>query len=481
MTAPTSITVTVDRDEYSRFESDRDTVAVTITPLGTALLNEQITVQIIKARRANDIIVGYKTLTLTSNDSQVYSVPFDLKTVVDAEETPKVRRGKYLIRVISVTTPSITTDSAVFNVSLITVDRLKKDYLHGTDQLASEVLLVHTQPIAVTGVEVTRVSKGHPQQWFSLAYGYASDEATPTPSITRTLSWCGGPSVVLSTGMTSYTLRRGTSADYIDVRVPSLAGLPTASVSEELLIENAPLTDEVIRTFINRSISWLEDSEFSIFLEPTTIITIVDATTVSFPTGTDIPVFSGADWDCVLDAVSFRPPKPGHWIDFKFPHRPLIKFTELYGQVANVRIVDIALEWVEAHGKGGYVALVPFNQDASFNFIGLGWLSTMRGPVPLPNFWNYTALVGYRKTPEVLIELIAKTTAVDILTIAGQAFRGGFSSQSVSRDGISESVSYTASATYGIYSATIEEYRKWIDANLVKLRGATRGHNMVVM
>jgi len=81
----------------------------------------------------------------------------------------------------------------------------------------------------------------------------------------------------------------------------------------------------------------------------------------------------------------------------------------------------------------------------------------------------------------VLLELIAKKAAMDILTIAGQAFRGGFSSSSISRDGVSESVSYTASATFGIYSATIEDYRKWIEANLVEFRGAFRGPNMIVV
>ena len=124
---------------------------------------------------------------------------------------------------------------------------------------------------------------------------------------------------------------------------------------------------------------------------------------------------------------------------------------------------------------------MPFNQEVAFNFIGLVWVESLRGPVPLPNFWNFSALVGHRKTPKVLIELVAKKAAIDVLTIAGQAFRGGFSSQSVSRDGVSESVSYTASATFGIYSATIEDYRKWIEANIKELRGAFRGVNMVVL
>ena len=75
-----------------------------------------------------------------------------------------------------------------------------------------------------------------------------------------------------------------------------------------------------------------------------------------------------------------------------------------------------------------------------------------------------------KESAEKTVELITKAAAIPILTVAGQAFRGGFSSQSISRDGVSESVSYTSSAIYGIYSATIEEYKTWIKENLVGIR-----------
>jgi hypothetical protein len=65
--------------------------------------------------------------------------------------------------------------------------------------------------------------------------------------------------------------------------------------------------------------------------------------------------------------------------------------------------------------------------------------------------------------------------------VAGQAFRGGFASQSLSRDGVSESVSYTASAIYGIYSATIEDYTKFINREIKQIKGRYRGVNLIVM
>jgi hypothetical protein len=576
MSAPTSIGVAVDRDEYSRFERERDTVLVTLDVQGTNLFGEQIQVELRKARRARDEIVKTQLITLASNVSHLVQVEFSLPDIVNEKAIPLVRRGEYFVNAFSVTDPGVEAESGDFLVSLISVDRLKADYLHGTDQFSSDQLTVVEQPQIITGVTVEEVSLGHPKAVFPLSFNYsvthiptvlgvtsetfalvdgqtlvliidggspqtatfntadfvdianataaevaqvintdipgvnASDvggsvqieggiqslfvdpagTATTTlgllnqsdvATVTRLLSWCNGPVVKVEAGRRLYTLRRGSGSDYIRVRVASLALLPLESRAEELLIERKPLDEERIRAIVNQAISWVEDSALAVYLEPTRVVTEVDPDTLAYPAGTDTPELVGADWDEVVDAIHYQVPASGHWINFKSPYYPLLCFEELYGKVSNTRVLDVALEWVEAHEMTGWVELVPFNQEVAFNFIGLVWVESLRGPVPLPNFWNFSAFVGYRKTPPILIELAAKKAAMDVLSIAGQAFRGGFASQSISRDGVSESVSYTASATFGIYSATIEDYRKWIDANLKELRGAFRGVNLCVV
>lgn len=586
MAAPISISVENDRSEYSRFEKDRDTIITTISIVGSSLSGEQLSVQLRKARRNRDEIVGTKTVTLTDNLSHYVQVEWDLPELFDEKGVPKVRRGEYFVRAVSATDTDVTDDSSDFRVAMITVDRLKADYLHGTDQFSSTQSAVVDQPSIITGVTIESISETHPRSSFPLSYNYIIDAAPSVLGVTaepfaltdgqtlalvlndgtqqvatfntadfadigaataaevaavintdisgvtasdngsgnlliegnvidgtssifvdpagtattalgllnqsavanviRKLSWCRGPVQTIEAGKNEYTLRLGTRTGgagnaYIKVRVSSIAALPTQSHAEDLLVDRKPLDDSRIQAIIDQSISWVEDVALSVFLEPTRVTTEPDPDAIAFPVGTDIPTIVGADWDCVVDALTYTVPSAGHWINFKSPYQPLICFEELYGKVSNTRIVDIALEWIEVHERTGWVELVPFNQETAFNYIGLVWVESLRGPVPLPNFWNFTALVGFRKTPEILLELVAKKAAMDVLTIAGQAFRGGFSSQSVSRDGVAESVSYTASATFGIYSATIEDYRKWIDKNLIQLRGAFRGPNMVVM
>lgn len=478
MAAPTSIAISTDLDEYSRFEDDIDKIFVTISVTGTSLIGEEIIVRLVKARRNRDVYIAQKTIVLTQPTDASYEVEFDLNLIVDSDDVPRARRGKYFIRAISGTDPNIIGESPDFFISLVSVNRLKNDLLFGVDQKAFEVLGVHKQPELVTGVTITGVSRGHPQGWFPLAYNIIIDPGTG--ETVRTLSWCAGPVVTLVAGKRRYTLRKGSGAEYIDILV-LFGSLPNEQVSEDVLIEKSAFSDVRFRQLIDESISWLEDVELDIYLEPTRIVTEPNPSSITFEGGSDIPIFHLSDWDDVTEAVTYRTASAGHWINFKMPYRPLIKFNELYGQVSNVRILDVALEWVEMSHSGGFVELVPFNQELAFNFIGLIWVESLRGPIPLPNFWNYDALVGFRKTPQVLIDVIAKRAAMDLLTIAGQAFRGGFSSQSISRDGISESVSYTASATYGIYSATIEDYRKFINENIKKFRQAFHGSAMVVI
>lgn len=576
MAAPTSVAVDVDREEYSRFEEERDTIMVTVAFEGTSLNGEQIYVQLMKARRARDEVLATQILTLSDSVAGMRALEFVLNDIVNEKDIPMARRGKYFVKVYSATTPSVEAVTGDFRISLISLDRLRGDYLHGTDQFSSDQLAVSEQPQIITGVTVEGISLKHPQQWYPLSFNFSIAETpsvtgvtsepfvlvdgetlvlrvdggdpltatfntadfgaigaataaevaaviaadtglsavddgsgkvqvsggqlsllvdpagtattklgllnqSSTATVTRLLSWCDGPAAAVVMGKNTYTLRRGNTSDWIKVRVSSITALPTQSRAEELLIDRKPLDDARIRAIIGQAISWVEDVSIGVYLEPTRVITEPDPDIYAYPTEQDYPKLVGADYDCIVDAIMYQAPASGHWINWKCPYYPILCFEELYGKISNTRVVDIALEWVEAHEMTGWVELVPFNQEAAFNFIGLVWVESLRGPVPLPNFWNFTALVGYRKTPQILLELVAKKAAMDVLSIAGQAFRGGYASQSISRDGVSESVSYTASATFGIFSATIEDYKKWIDSNLKQMRGAFRGPNMVVL
>lgn len=550
MTAPISLALGVDLDEYSRFETDRNTINVSLIPgvptsdlaaatligdstftvedaasfplvgfpydvlvdVGAAqetvsvtgiasnvftlaapmtnahikcarvvqvisLVGEQVIVQLMKARRNRDVVAASETVTLTGPGTA--AVTFFLPDIVDNHACSRVRRGSYFIRAISVTNTAVVGDSPDFLVSILTVDRFKREYLHGADHQALDTEEIKNQPVLVSGVNVSFVSRGHMKGWFPLSYNLSDPGGCGTP--VKLISWCGGPSVAIKAGQQKYTLRRGKTLDYIEVTIIDQAQLPSVSTAEDLLVDRQPLTDDFFRDKINQAISWSEKVALMAYLEPTRVVTEVDQNQIAYPLGTDVPVFVDSDWDEVVNAVTYQRPSAGHWINFRMPYYPTQYFNSLYMKVSNVRIVDIALEWVEIDTPGGFVELVPFNQEIAFNFIGLIWVESLRGPVPIPNAWNFDAIVGLRDTPANVIELVAKKAAIDALTLIGQAFRPGIAGQSVSRDGVSESVSYLSSGMYGIYSGVIKTYTEWMDKTLPMLRGAYKGVNMLVV
>jgi hypothetical protein len=553
MAAPTSLAVGVDLEEYSRFESDKNTVNVTVvagvptSDLANATLvgdttitvedvtnfptvfpyaatislpaaadyetinitnivgnvvsltapltkahakcarvqvvmsftGEQVLVQLVKARRNRDVVVATEIITLAGTGPTTSTEAFKLTEIVDNQFCNRVRRGMYFIRCISVTNTALIGDSADFRVSILTVDRFKREYLHGADHQALDTEEVKAQPVMVTGVTVDLVSRGHQKGWFPLSYNVSDPSGCGTP--VKLLSWCGGPSVAVKAGQQRYTLRKGKSLDYIDVVVLDPNALPAVTTAEDLLIDRQPLTDDFFRDKIEQAISWTEKTALMAYLEPTRVVTEIDQNEITYAPGTDVPTFVNSDFDEKVDAVTYQAPAAGHWLNFRMPYFPVQYFNALYGKVSNVRIVDIALEWIEVNSAGGFVELVPFNQELAYNFIGLMWVGQIRGNIPLPNFWNFDALVGMKETAPAVIELIAKKAAIDALTLIGQAFRPGVSGQSISRDGVSESVSYLSSGMYGIFSGVIKTYTEWMDKNLPMLRGAYKGVNMLVV
>lgn len=77
---------------------------------------------------------------------------------------------------------------------------------------------------------------------------------------------------------------------------------------------------------------------------------------------------------------------------------------------------------------------------------------------------------GYENSDEIpsdLRQIIGKHAAVSMLNIIGDGLMSGFSSSSLSMDGISESFSSTQSATSAYFGARIKEYKEDID-NYIK-------------
>lgn len=601
MAAPTSITVEVDHSEYSRYEPNYRTITTTVqcTIAGGGVFDsETVTVELRKARRNRTAAVATATLTLTGSSPYTSVVEFDLNDLVDQDELSLVRFGNYFVYAEYDDDTDVNGESEDFAITIMTVARLKSDYLFGVDLSASRILEPKFQPSGLEGVTVKEVSRNHPVGFGLLHYSYhlsntASASATidaltitaeecssgeagnlltvevlvpsgtsslsvsyseptltisldvvagvpsvdanrifriaelieelddfsasftgtgvdplstatsvaftgGTSSAVRTMSWDGGESVTIRSAG-SHILRRGAastnnplaqligtaaSSEYIIVHVRSVALLPTESVTQELLIEKKQIDDQTLARFINEAVSWLEEVALAVRLEPTNVVTNADPTTIQYTAGVGAPtpIFADADFDFIESPLTYFIGKGNEeWISIKTPYMSLLRVDNFFGAIANTRVIDIDLDWIEFSEKGGFIQLVPFNQEIAFDFVGLIWSSALRGAVALPNFWHFNMIVGLRECPSILQAVIGKLAAVDALTVLGQALSPGVGSTSISRDGVSESISYTNQAQYGAYSGAISAFKEFVEQEIQKFKGKYRGITMVVV
>lgn len=298
----------------------------------------------------------------------------------------------------------------------------------------------------------------------------------------RGLSWCGGPVVPITSAKTSYILRRGKSEKdqaYIKVRVAyaSLPVLPGAA--EDLLVDALPMTDETLRAYIDRAISQVEDELVQVFLEPTRCVTDIPSDDVVTYSGTDIPTFVDADWDVLVPPLSYRRPVKGY-VAFKVPQIPVISFESLTGYIANQpAFTAIPLDWLQVAHVSGWVELLPVSLGGPDTVQGNWWYTWFPSDT-IPNMWHYSMLAGFRRTPQVLLDLVQTLAVISILVAVGQS-RSAVAGRSLGRDGVTERVDFNTGPQYGIFAAAERSLREWVGENLRRIIGKYRGPQIDAM
>lgn len=502
MARPTSITVSVDDTEYSRYEAGRDTITATVDITGGApYTDEPILVQLVKARRSRDAVVATTTVEVTGvSDPQSFEVQFYLPNIVDQDEISLIRRGDYFVQGVSedLLDPdlNVTGDSPDFCLSIITAERLKNDFLWGLDLASTALKDPKFQPTQISGIEITEISKNFPMGFVSLSYVY-DDPGTGDADIVRQISLNGGTLISLNqTG--TFILKEGAggnpvlaklpsgsgvNANYICIKVRSLVALPIVSTFEEVLLERKSMDDDVLKSLINRAADYVEKDYLQTYVEPTNVVSDRDPTTIQFSSGSGVsqPGFTDSDWDFINTPLSYFKAKDSfQWIKVDFPVTQMLRCDALFGAVANVRVVDIDLQWIEISMHGGMAQLVPFNQEIAYDFIGLIWFNTMTGADVIPNFWHYNIIAGIRQPCGDIMELIGKNAAISALGMAGAALFPALGSVSISRDGVSQSTSYVT-GMYGKFNGLITNYKDWIKENGPRLIAKYRGIKLTVV
>ena len=453
----TSLSLFTDRSEYSRFETTRAVIRVRVVPNPAAGLSDE-TVTVTLKRKTGEVVTS-QVITLTGDAPKGQIVEIDLREVKDENGIPLCIRGDYEVEASQDGGPSA---SVSVRVALITVEAVRTTYCRGVTLYSSEILRPVKQPVLVTGVTITNASKSVKDKSYILSYDKDAG----------TLSWAGGAAVTLDASVTTEILP-DTVGGYVEVSIDHFE-LPDATVDETIFIDNEKMTDDAIRDLLEQAIAETENDILKVYLEPMRIATEPYYSAPKdgqyFDKKVDTLAFYSHDYN--LQALAWH---------LNLPVSQLLRVDRIQGFMGNTAALEINNGAFAINRASGTVDVLPFNNQYSYLWT---WFVNQRFwgvRSYIADFWRYQGMAGLEVCPPDVLKLVGYVCAVTILTIAGQAYRGGYSSEATSKDGVSRSVSYTASAIYGIYSATITEYKEWLKKNQSRIGRMYRGIQMVVL
>lgn len=242
--------------------------------------------------------------------------------------------------------------------------------------------------------------------------------------------------------------------------------LPTPDTIINDYLFGIPLVDEdgnklgarIVENWIERSIAWLE-TELLICIKPTAI---------------------SETHDYYLDEYQ-------QFCYVQLYQYPVISVESFRASYAGQDIMTFPNEWIRVYHSTGQLQLVPTTGSLSQVLLGQGSgvllpLLTARLS-SMPHLFNvdYTAGFAEGKVPADICDIIAMKTCIGVLNILGDILLGaGIASQSISIDGLSESITTTQSAENSAYSARIRQYERQIKVQIPNLRTKYKGIRLAV-
>lgn len=446
----TTLSVRVSGSEFSRYYPPLDLIKATAST--DANVGTVVTFTLV--REDGYGTVATKTGTVASG---LATATFDLKT--DCEDTGGVYRAKQGIYHVTATiTGPQSANSSSFYIMIVSVHELKFKYLRGVSLLAADIVQAQNAPFAaLPGIEIVNTSETQFKGIFILAWG-----GTGTP----TLSWDGGvaSTIDMAQSAMNVVLVNSKRNAYIEVLVTP-PDLPAGIVNQDVILDSAEVEDDVLRSFL---IDAYQDIQGRLFvaLEPSTFDSDrptdagYDATTPFADEYTD-PLSYYRDSQFPADKfLSLRFPHP--WILHSGVKR--LQFFFNSSKVATINVTDWVVNMTRANS--GLVEFVPkVAATLIFTWFATPALAFLTRWSTVPSAWHYrldAGLPDLSKDGRGRVRVaVARRAAIEALVLAGLAAAPGYTSESTSKDGVSQSRSY-ASGPGGMYSQIIQQHQLFL-------------------
>jgi hypothetical protein len=195
----------------------------------------------------------------------------------------------------------------------------------------------------------------------------------------------------------------------------------------------------------------------------------------------------GTDYDILGERLHYFAPQSGessHYIPLPYAHVTSIQRVRmLFGEQL---LYTIPNDWIRFTSKEGILRLVATLTSGMFQTqfsTAYPFYRTYLADDAVPDVWSVDYTFGHGRIDYDLAHYIGLVVAVQVLGIAGMGtdISGGVASESLSMDGISESVNYIQ-GKYGPYSGLITAYKEELErVNLDKKRAEKKGFKLGIL
>lgn len=438
----TGLTCVVDRNYYSLYDPNADSVRATFTIVG-AVAGDTITVDLTRLDGYGSVLST--SITLSAGQTSA-TATLALDEATDSDGFLVCRHGSYQVQATGTNGSStVSANSTTFQVVLITPEEMKSVWLQGVPLHATGKVAPVLQPQLVTGVTLD-APYHHLKGVFPLTYSPASG-----------LSWNGGAAVAVPASPGTILLPNADSTDYVTAQVsPSL--LPASSANESIVLDDQPISDYLLVRQLDQAQGFLEAFLYT-FLEPTYSAT--DPNTLA--QGPETAVFTGWADHTAIPQSYYRPKDFMRWMALIIPYNRLLKVHNLTGYFNATLTLQITLDWIVWNETNAEVEMVPSNGAVvTWQFYESAMLQFLFIYNHIPSFWHYWITSGLRHLFEehaMVREALAKKAAIDIIAQAGLAYSAGRESFRTERDRV---VSETRMERPYPGAALAKEYKDWL-------------------
>lgn len=325
------------------------------------------------------------------------------------------------------------------------MSELKNRWCYGIPFSASEILAPKLQPRVITGVKIKEVPNTHTTGVFLLAFSSGG------------LTWNNGTAVTITPGIVQDYILVDAIGNYIVVTV-NPAQLPANVATEAIVIDRSGIADEILQQDIQQAYDAIFNACY-FYPEPTYVATDPNTTAQ----GPQTNVSTG--WADVigLPITYYREPDFMRWMTVKFVYNRILKINNLTGWFNDTLTLYVPLNWIVWNGMNGEMEMVPSNGAViSWQFYESAMLQFLYIYNSIPSFWHYWIITGLPSLDgeyQIVREAIAKIAAINAMTRVGTAYAGGLDSVSESKDGVTETRTFSKDFPG---AGLIKQYESWL-------------------